>query len=37
MGGSHFEQTKGYEYYQRMTDTIAGHGIDAITEFFMNL
>ena len=36
MGGSHFEQTKGYEYYKRMTDTIAGQGIDAITEFFMN-
>ena len=37
MGGSHFEQTKGYEYYKRMTDTIAGQGIDAITEFFMDL
>ena len=37
MGGSHFEQTNGYEYYKRMTDTIAGQGIDAITEFFLNL
>ncbi len=37
MGGSHFEQTKGYEYYKRMTDTIGSQGVDAVTEFFMNL
>jgi alkanesulfonate monooxygenase SsuD/methylene tetrahydromethanopterin reductase-like flavin-dependent oxidoreductase (luciferase family) len=37
MGGSHFEQTKGYEYYKRMTDTIGSVGVDAVTEFFMNL
>ncbi len=37
MGGAHFEQTKGYEYYKRMTETIATLGVDAMAEFFLSL
>lgn len=37
IGGSHFEQTKSHEYYQRMTDTIGSQGVDAVTAFFLNL
>ena len=37
MGSDHFEQTKGYEYYKRLTETIATQGTDAMAEFFMSL
>jgi alkanesulfonate monooxygenase SsuD/methylene tetrahydromethanopterin reductase-like flavin-dependent oxidoreductase (luciferase family) len=37
MSSDHFEQTKGYEYYKRLTETIADQGVDAMAEFFMSL
>ena len=37
MENDHFQKTNGYEYYKRLTETIASEGIDAMTEFFMNL
>jgi alkanesulfonate monooxygenase SsuD/methylene tetrahydromethanopterin reductase-like flavin-dependent oxidoreductase (luciferase family) len=37
MRSDHFEQTKGYEYYKRLTETIANEGVDAMAEFFMSL
>lgn len=37
MQSDHFEQTKGYEYYKRLTETIENEGVDAMSEFFMSL
>ena len=37
MSSDHFEQTKGYEYYKVLTETIASEGLDAMSEFFMSL
>ena len=37
MANDHFEKTKGYEYYKRLTETIATEGADAMAEFFMDL
>ena len=37
MTSDHFEQTKGYEYYKVITDTLKSEGIDAMSEFFMSL
>lgn len=37
MHSDHFEQTKGYEYYKRLTETIRDQGVDAMAEFFMSL
>ena len=37
MGSDHFEQTKGYEYYKRLTESIATVALDAMSEFFMSL
>ncbi len=37
MANDHFQHTKGYEYYKRLTETIENEGIDAMSEFFMNL
>ena len=37
MTGSHFEETKGYEYYKVLRESIESQGLDAMTEFFMSL
>lgn len=37
MTSDHFESTKGYEYYKRLTETIEDQGLDAMSEFFMSL
>ncbi len=37
MGSDHFEQTRGYEYYKRLKETIESEGVDAMAEFFMSL
>ena len=37
MGSDHFEQTKGCEYYKRLTESIATVGLDAMSAFFMSL
>jgi len=37
MFSDHFEKTKGYEYYKRLTETIESEGVDAMAEFFMDL
>ncbi|MGR8920222.1 MAG: LLM class flavin-dependent oxidoreductase [Gammaproteobacteria bacterium] len=37
MSSDHFEQTKGYEYYKRLKETIDSEGVDAMAEFFMSL
>ncbi|MEM7540468.1 MAG: LLM class flavin-dependent oxidoreductase [Pseudomonadota bacterium] len=37
MASDHFEKTKGYEYYKRLTETIAAEGVDAMAQFFMDL
>jgi len=37
MANDHFQQTSGYEYYKRLTETIASEGMDAMTDFFMSL
>ena len=37
MSSGHFATTKGYEYYERLTDTIADQGIDGMADFFMDL
>ena len=37
MYSDHFEKTKGYEYYKRLTETIESEGVDAMAEFFMDL
>lgn len=37
MASDHFASTKGYEYYERLTDTIADQGIDGMAQFFMDL
>lgn len=37
MQSDHFERTKGYEYYKRLTETIESEGIDGMAEFFMSL
>jgi alkanesulfonate monooxygenase SsuD/methylene tetrahydromethanopterin reductase-like flavin-dependent oxidoreductase (luciferase family) len=36
-GGEHFGQTKGYEYYGKMSEALTKSGVEATTEFFMNL
>ncbi len=37
MQSSHFENTKGYEYYKKLNETIEEHGIDGMAQFFMDL
>lgn len=37
MTSDHFEQTKGYEYYKRLKESIENDGLDAMSEFFMSL
>src|SRR5579862_5131077 len=33
----HFGKTKGYEYYERMSDMVTRHGTEGVTDFFLNL
>lgn len=37
MTSGHFEETKGYEYYKVLKESIESEGLDAMTEFFMSL
>ncbi len=37
LGGGHFAREKGYEFYGRMSDAVARHGPDGVTDFFLNL
>ncbi len=37
MTSNHFEETKGYEYYKVLRESIESQGLDAMTEFFMSL
>jgi alkanesulfonate monooxygenase SsuD/methylene tetrahydromethanopterin reductase-like flavin-dependent oxidoreductase (luciferase family) len=37
MAGSHFKQTKGYESYDRISNAINKHGVDAARDQFINL
>ncbi|MGB1881785.1 MAG: LLM class flavin-dependent oxidoreductase [Gammaproteobacteria bacterium] len=37
MQSSHFESTKGYEYYKKLNETIEEHGVDGMAEFFLDL
>jgi len=37
MTSGHFEETKGYEYYKVLKESIENQGLDAMTEFFMSL
>ncbi len=37
MQSDHFEHTKGYEYYKRLTETMESEGVDGMAEFFMSL
>lgn len=37
MASDHFAKTKGYEYYERLTTTIANEGSHFMSDFFMNL
>lgn len=37
MQGSHFESTKGYEYYKALNETIEQHGVDGMAKFFLDL
>jgi alkanesulfonate monooxygenase SsuD/methylene tetrahydromethanopterin reductase-like flavin-dependent oxidoreductase (luciferase family) len=36
-GGEHFGKTKGYEYYGKMTEQVKNAGVEATTDFFLNL
>jgi len=33
----HFGKTKGYEYYNRMSEMVNQHGTDGVSDFFLNL
>ena len=35
--GDHLAQTKGYEYYGKMSEKIAQYGTDKVIDYFMNL
>ncbi len=35
--GDHFGKTKGYEYYEKMSDMVNTYGTDGVTDFFLNL
>jgi alkanesulfonate monooxygenase SsuD/methylene tetrahydromethanopterin reductase-like flavin-dependent oxidoreductase (luciferase family) len=37
LAGDHLANTKGYEYYARMSEIARQSGTDALTEFFLNL
>jgi alkanesulfonate monooxygenase SsuD/methylene tetrahydromethanopterin reductase-like flavin-dependent oxidoreductase (luciferase family) len=37
MASDHFSHTKGYEYYEKLNQTIADMGVDGMAEFFMGL
>lgn len=37
MQSSHFETTKGYEYYKALNETIEEHGVDGMAQFFLDL
>lgn len=37
MQSSHFENTKGYEYYKKLNETIEEYGVDGMAQFFMDL
>jgi alkanesulfonate monooxygenase SsuD/methylene tetrahydromethanopterin reductase-like flavin-dependent oxidoreductase (luciferase family) len=37
LAAGHFKGMKGYEYYEKMTQTLKDHGSDGASEFFMNL
>jgi alkanesulfonate monooxygenase SsuD/methylene tetrahydromethanopterin reductase-like flavin-dependent oxidoreductase (luciferase family) len=37
LGGGHFAREKGYEFYGRMSDAVARHGPEGVTDFFLNL
>lgn len=35
--GDHFGKTKGYEYYERMSDMVNKHGSEGVSDFFLSL
>jgi alkanesulfonate monooxygenase SsuD/methylene tetrahydromethanopterin reductase-like flavin-dependent oxidoreductase (luciferase family) len=37
LGGDHFARERGYEFYGRMSEAVARHGADGVTDFFLNL
>jgi alkanesulfonate monooxygenase SsuD/methylene tetrahydromethanopterin reductase-like flavin-dependent oxidoreductase (luciferase family) len=37
LAADHLKNTKGYEYYGRMSEIASSNGADALTEFFLNL
>ena len=37
LGGRHFDETQGYEYYQRLSSSIQKHGSDRVVDNFVEL
>jgi alkanesulfonate monooxygenase SsuD/methylene tetrahydromethanopterin reductase-like flavin-dependent oxidoreductase (luciferase family) len=37
LGGDHFAREKGYEFYGRMSEAVARHGAEGVTDFFLSL